>query len=322
MKRIAYILSAVMILIATHAAAQRRINPIDNPATATQHVNENKERGDSIDRSKFVEMTDSHGHVIMVDTITGREFVDTTRMASDTIPKMIYPLFHSASLSVDFFQAAMRAAGQHHGLVSFAAELNLHNRYLPVFEVGLGQAKHKPDDNNYTYSTPLSTFFKIGMNYNFLYNSNPDYLVMAGMRYGFSPFKWSVTDITQQPGYWDEPIEYGFKSVSATVGYFELHFGVRIKIVNNFSLGWSIIYHTILHENSSPHGKPWYIPGYGSRGGAFGASFSLTYTLPLNGKNIFRRSNGTSSSSAPAPAAEPVVQPDAGQESAIEIITD
>ena len=289
MKLQVIILSIIVAATALTISAQRRVNPVNTPATATQHINENKEKGDSIDRSKLVEMKDERGQTILVDTITGREFIDSTRLATDTVPKMIYPLFHSASLSVDFFQAAMRAFGQHYGLVSFAAELNLHNRYMPVFELGLGQAKATPDGNNFSYSSPLSTFFKIGANYNFLYNSNPDYIVMAGLRYGFSPFKWTVSDITQPPGYWDEPISYSIPSISSTAGYIELHFGVRVKIVGNFSLGWNLIYHSLLHESKSPHGQPWYIPGYGSRNGAFSASFSLTYTLPLNGRNIFKK---------------------------------
>lgn len=300
MKLPVIILSLLLTLAALTMGAQRRVNPVNTPATTTQHINESKAKGDSIDRSKLVEMKDERGQTILVDTITGREFVDSTRLASDTIPKMIYPLFHSASLSVDVFQAALRAFGQHHGLISFAAELNLHNRYLPTFEVGLGQAKSTPDGNNFSYTSPLSTFFKIGANYNFLYNSNPDYLVMAGIRYGFSPFKWTVSDVTQAPGYWDEALDYSLPSISSTAGYLELHFGVRVKIVSNFSLGWSVIYHSILHESASPHGKPWYIPGYGSRNGAFSASFSLTYTLPLDGRNIFKKKQAQLPDESPA----------------------
>lgn len=306
MRRIA----AIMILFAIAGfiaiSAQRRVNPVNNASTATQHINENKERGDSIDRSRLIQMTDSHGNVVLVDTVSGREFQDTLSSHIDSVPKMIYPLFHSASISVDFFDLAMRAFGQHYGLIGFSAELNLHNRYIPVAEIGFGQAKNTPEDNNYTYSTPLATYFKIGANYNFFYNSNPDYMVYAGLRYGFSPFKWEITDITQPPGYWDEPINYSITSQSATVGYFEILFGLRIKIAGNFSLGWNIKYHSILHESKSKNGQPWYIPGYGARGGSIGASFALTYTLPLNRSTLKKSTLETLSQDAPetAPPAE------------------
>ena len=63
-------------------------------------------------------------------------------------------------------------------MIGFGAEVSLHNRYKPVFELGLGMADHKPSGNNYTYKSPMSLFMRIGMNYNFLYNSSPDYQFM------------------------------------------------------------------------------------------------------------------------------------------------
>lgn len=81
MKRLLKILvpvAAVLCVVLT-SRAQRRVTPIDTPATATQHINENKANGDSIDRSRLVEMTDAQGKIILVDTITGKEFVDSAR---------------------------------------------------------------------------------------------------------------------------------------------------------------------------------------------------------------------------------------------------
>lgn len=312
MRRIVAILLIFAVAGLAGMSAQRRVNPVNNASTATQSINENKERGDSIDRSRLIEMTDSRGNVVLVDTISGREFQDTLSSRFDSVPKMIYPLFHSASISADIFDLAMRAFGQHYGLIGFSAELNLHNRYIPVVEIGFGQAKNTPEDNNYTYSTPLATYFKLGVNYNFLYNSNPDYMVYAGLRYGFSPFKWEITDITQPPGYWDEPVEYSIGSQSATAGYYEILFGLRIKIAGNFSLGWSVKYHSILHESNSQNGRPWYIPGYGARGGSIGASFALTYTLPLNRSTLKKSTAETLSGHKPdnVPGNEPGNEPE------------
>lgn len=264
--------------------AQRRVTPVDNPATATQHVNENKANGDTIDRSRLVEMTDAKGNQILVDTITGKEFVDST-VVEKTVPKMIYPLLHSASVSFDLFTPAMRAFGTKYGLGEIAAEVNLHNRYIPVIEFGLGKADNTPEDNNYTYRSPVAPFFRIGMNYNFLYQSNPDYLIMAGVRYGFTPFKFEVTDITQQPGYWDEPLTYSIPSQSVTAGYFQILLALRVRIIDNFSLGWSVRYQTLLHDTDTPHGNAWYIPGFGPRDRSINATFSLSYTVPLTHLN-------------------------------------
>lgn len=275
-------LAALLCIISM--TAQRRVTPIDNPATATQHINENKAGGDSIDRSRLVEMTDKKGNTILVDTVTGKEFIDTAATVAK-VPKMIYPLLHSASLSFDLFTPATRAFGAKYGLGEIAAEVNFHNRYIPVVEVGLGQASKTPDDNNYTYKSPIAPFFRIGMNYNFLYQSNPDYLLMAGFRYGFSPFSFEVTDITQQPGYWDEPSVYSIPSQSVTAGYFQLLLALRVRIIDRISIGWSVRYQSLLHDSDTPHGNAWYIPGFGPRDSKLNATFSVTYTMSLTHLN-------------------------------------
>lgn len=264
--------------------AQRRVTPIDTPATATQHINENKANRDSLDRSRLLEMTDSKGNKILVDTVTGKEFFDSTA-TEKKVPRMIYPLFHSASLSLDLFTPAMRAFGTKYGLGEIAAELNLHNRYIPVIEFGLGQAETTPEDNNYTYRSPIAPFFRIGMNYNFLYQSNPDYLIMAGFRYGFTPFSFEITDITQQPGYWDEPLSYSIPSQNVTAGYFQLLLALRVRIIGNLSLGWSVRYQSLLHDSDTPYGNAWYIPGFGARNRTINATFSISYTVSLTHLN-------------------------------------
>ena len=109
-----------------------------------------------------------------------------------------------------------------------------------------------------------------------------DYMLMIGLRYGFSPFKFEVTDISQQGGYWNEPMTYNIPSQSVTAGYLQLLLALRVRIFDNFSMGWSIRYQSIMHESATPHGKAWYIPGFGARNRSLNATFSLSYTIPLS----------------------------------------
>jgi hypothetical protein len=44
-------------------------------------------------------------------------------------------------------------------------------------------------------------------------------------------------------------------------------------------MGWNIRFRAILHETAQPDGKPWYIPGYGSRNGILTGSFSIYYNF-------------------------------------------
>ena len=290
MKRPLCILLAVLAFICVFSSkAQRRVTPIDTPAIATQHINENKANGDSLDRSRLVEMTDSRGNKILVDTVTGKEFIDSAAIEKAKNVKMKYPLLHSATISLDLFTPAMRAFGTKYGLGEVAAEINLYNRYIPVLEFGLGQAENTPDDNNYTYKSAISPFFRIGMNYNFFYGSNPDYMLMIGLRYGFSPFKFEVTDISQQGGYWNEPMTYNIPSQSVSAGYLQLLLALRVRIFDNFSMGWSIRYQSIMHESATPHGKAWYIPGFGARNRSLNATFALSYTIPLSNSDALSK---------------------------------
>lgn len=274
-------------LVVSHTVAQRRVTPVKAGSKNLVGINENKQPGDSIDRSKLVSVTDDMGHTVLVDTVTGKEVPDTAAVDGVTqgrVPKMINPLLFSASVGVDIWDPLMRIFGQSYGLIGFSAELNLHNRYIPVVEVGLGNANSTPTNQNYTYHVDVSPYFRIGANYNFLYNSNPDYQFVAGLRYGWTRFSYQLRDVTIGDPYWGESQTVDFPSQTSSVSYLNVIFGLRVKIWKPISMGWNVRFRTILHETAQPGGKPWYIPGYGSRNGIITGSFSIFYTFSLSGK--------------------------------------
>lgn len=277
----AILAAAAITLIPLNAHAQRRITPVENPATRTQHISK-KISPDSLDRTNIVEKTDSRGNIILVDTITGKEVVDSTRIPN--VPPMIYPRIYAVSVGVNVWDPMMRLFGQKYGLVEFSGELNMHNRYLPVVEIGLGQADNTPDGNNYTYRSPMAPYFRIGANYNFLYNSSPDYMAMAGVRYGFSPFSYTVKGTSVGSSYWGTDETIDIPSQHVTAGYFAILFNLRVRIAGPVYVGWAFSYHSILHESKTPHGQPWYIPGYGTRTSSISGALTVSYTLDLAGR--------------------------------------
>lgn len=281
MRRLAIVI--ILFLGLMHiASAQRRVTPVNTAATATQPVNENKNDTARINarlRASMVKQQDAEGNVIYVDTLTGKEWRDT--LAPVRRLPMKYPLLQDVSIGVDIWDPVMRAFGQKYGLIGFSGSVNLHNRYMPTFEVGLGQGRNTPDDNNYTYRSPLSVYFKIGGDYNFLYNGNPDYKLSASVRYGISPFSYDIEDITVDSPVWGNPEHPTIPTQHATVGWIEVGLALRVKIYGPISAGWRIFFHSRLHESKCEYGKPWYIPGYGSRTGALTGSFSIFYTLPF-----------------------------------------
>ena len=287
MKWLRSILLVACCLMVAAAVAQRRVTPVKAGSKNLTGVNENKQPGDTIDRSKLVSVTDEQGNVVMVDTVTGKEVPDTTAIDGVTqgrVPKMINPLMFSASVGVDIWDPLMRIFGQSYGLVGFSAELNLHNRYIPVVEVGLGNANSTPTNQNYTYHVGISPYFRVGANYNFLYNSNPDYQFVAGLRYGWTRFSYQLRDVSISDPYWGESQTVDFPTQTSSVSYLNVIFGLRVKIWKPISMGWNVRFRAILHETEQPGGKPWYIPGYGSRNGIITGSFSIFYTFSFGGK--------------------------------------
>lgn len=285
-----YIAGILLLMIAFGIDAQsqnrRRMTPVESPATVTQTINEARNDSARIIEARKARSTHFHddkGRTVYVDTVTGEQWIDSTAVIR--VVKMKYPLWESVSAGIDIWDPLMRAFGQKYGLAGAWVELSLHNRYKPVFEFGLGQAKNTPSGNNYTYRSPMSAYFKIGVNYNFLYNSSPDYQFYGGLRYGFSPFSYSIDNVTIGGSYWDEDAKFDIPSQKTTVGWMEIVMGLRVKLWGPISAGWMFKYHKIMHEGNTPYGKPWYIPGYGSRTGSVTGSFSVSYTFSIDKLN-------------------------------------
>lgn len=264
------------------AAQQRRITPVTPKRTATPSgYKETVPTGP--DRTHVVEQTDVNGNTVLVDTLTGLEFVDSTLIKAP--PPMIYPLWHEAIAGINVWDGLMRLTGQKHGIADVWGEVSLHNRYFPYAAFGLGACRVTPDAQNYTFRSPVAPFFKLGCSYNFLYNSDPSYKLLAGLRYGFSAYSWSLTDVTVDEGYWRDPSHFALLNRRSVTGWLELTFGIKVKIVGPLSMGWNIHYRSVLHQSSSPNGAPMYIPGFGYRSTPIGASFSVMYVLPFS-KNV------------------------------------
>ncbi len=279
---------ALMAVLALQAPAQRKITPVNTPATATQPINEfegDTARINARMRATMAHYHDADGNVIYIDTITGREWRDSTAMAAKK-KEMMYPLLTSASVSVDLWNPLMRAFGQHYGLIGFGAQVSLHNRYMPAFEMGLGMADNTPDDNNFHYKSPMSVYFRAGMDYNFLYNSTTDYQFFVGVRFGFSPFNYDITDISIESEYWGETAQPEIPTQHCTATWWEFNVGLQVKIWGPISAGWSFRYHNIMKCTSTQYGEPWYIPGYGARGTSISGAINITYTLPLGKKRV------------------------------------
>ncbi len=285
MKRTKFLILCVLsllVLVPAWGRQKRRANPITTAAAQTQNINETKmdtSRINAAMRKRPIHYVNKDGFNVYVDSVTGDEWVDSGAVVAKK-KELKYPRWDALTVGVNIWDPLMRAFGQSYGIADMWAELSFHNKIKPIVELGLGTANYKPSDLNYTYRSPLSVFFRLGANYNFYYNSDSDYSLYGGLRYGFSPFSYSVDDVTLDGGYWSEPSKFNIPAQHATIGWLEFVIGLRVKIWGPISAGWSVRYKKKLHSSVATNGEPWYIPGFGSPG-AISGSFSVSYTLPM-----------------------------------------
>lgn len=248
--------------------AQKKITPVDNDPTKP--------------RQPVLHYYDKHGQPLDEPVLFLAD-LDTVKQAK---PGPVYPLWQSVSVGLNIFDGVMMLTGQKYASMDVWAMLSLHNWILPVAEFGLGFADNKPEEGNYRYKGKPSFYGKLGVNYNFLYKSNPDYQVHLGLRACYSCFRYDITDITINSSYWSQTNRFSIPDQKAHAFYGELLGGIKVKIWKNFSMGWDARFRFKFKSTNGKNSKPWFIPGYGTSA-PLSASFSLIYTIPLNkAKNV------------------------------------
>jgi hypothetical protein len=246
----------------TSTSSRRKITPVD--------VDDNKPA------QPILHYYDSHGNALKEPVLFLAD-LDTVQNVSSG---PIYPLLNSVSVGLNFFDAIMCLAGQKHSSFDVWADLSLHNWFFPVVEAGVGFASKTPDSGNFTYKGKPSVYVKAGLNYNFLYKSNPDYQGFIGLRGCFSSFSYDVNDVTISNDYWGESNRFDITSQRASAFYGQFLVGIKVKILGNVSMGWTGRYNFKFHVSPGANGDPWFIPGYGTS--RLNATFSICYTIPLS----------------------------------------
>lgn len=263
---------AAMLLLAAVVAvhAQRRTTPVqpnnNRILTAQEHKLKVKEL-----RAK--------GMMIMGDTI----LPDSVALQTDSLKKkhMQYPLLTSAIFGVNMWDPVMRIMGQKYGGIDFSAELSLWNRIIPSVEVGMGWAKDTPEDMNYTYRCKPAVYGKLGACYNFKFNDSPDYCALLGFRAGYSTFGYEITDVHIKNDYWGQHPVIDITDQHSNATWGEVVLQVKVKLLGNISAGWALKYHFLFGCKDNANSRPWYIPGFGTRGSKLAGGLSIYYTLPL-----------------------------------------
>lgn len=211
---------------------------------------------------------DKHGNALKEPV----RFLATLDTVTKPKSKPIYPVYNGVSVGANFGDALFMACGQKYASFDLWADVSIHNWFFPILEAGVGMSDNTPSDKNFSFRVRPSFYAKLGMNYNFIYKSNPDYQVFAGLRAGYSHFTWDVKDVSISSDYWGEDQRFNMAEQHTTALWGELLAGIKVKIVSRFSLGWTARWHFKFMEKNSGVSGPSFIPGYGG-------SSPFTFTL-------------------------------------------
>jgi hypothetical protein len=193
--------------------------------------------------------------------------------------KYRYPLFYGLNLSVNLFEPVMHVFRNNYASYEATAQVDLHHRYMPELTVGVGKCDDKSDDL-VGYKTSLSPFFKVGAALNLKYNDvEPNYFYFVVLRYGYSHSTADITNLYYNDGFWEKYGPVDLINQTFNAHWFELGFGIQVKLWRRFSMGWDLYYKPLISDGGSKYASPYYIPGYGITSFKFGLNYRLTYRL-------------------------------------------
>ncbi len=242
-------------VLPTDSLSVQTETPGEAPVARTDSVPKSSRRGPSItpvdidDKKQPVQMYyyDKHGEALD-EPVRFLALLDTATVAKAG-PE--YPLFNGITVRAGIGDLIFKIAGQKCVSPSIAAEVSLHNWFFPFIEAGIGWGD--PATSKYRYHIPPSFFGKVGINYNFLYKSNPSYRPYVGLAAGGSIFNYDTVTLTG-----DESLTHKGKAL-----YGEFNAGIQVKVVAGFALGWNFSYRFKL-KTSANEVPPRFIPGYGT----------------------------------------------------------
>ena len=191
------------------------------------------------------------------------------------------PLYNGFTVQTDVASAvtSVIAKGE---VYSYEAgiQVDLKHKYYPIVELGFaGADKTMANGIGFTTNAP---FGRVGIDFNILKkkkDSKPtNNLFLAGLRVGMSNFNYSLKNVTITNDYWGCS-EVVFKDANSTTKvWWEIVAGIRVEVVKNFYMGWTVRKRNLISNDITGAAAPWYIPGFGiNTSGNWGLNYTLGY---------------------------------------------
>jgi len=157
-------------------------------------------------------------------------------------------------------------------------QFDLKHKYYPIVEIGLAGAD-KLTSNKVGFKTD-ALFGRIGLDFNLIKpkeSSKPtNNLFLLGARLGATKFTYDITNMLITDEYWGGSKILNYNNQSTTRIWFEIIAGVRVEIIKNIFMGWTVRNSHLFGQDTEGEVAPWYIPGYGKN---LSSNWSVNYTL-------------------------------------------
>lgn len=205
------------------------------------------------------------------------------------------PFYNGTYVGVDIFGIGSKLLGGDFLSSEVNVRVNLKNMFIPTLEFGMGKTDTW-SEHGIHYKTPLSPFFRIGVDYNTMSKKKEkNSFLYAGVRYGFSSFKYDVSSMPfDDPIYggslanpslpdniWGGSVPYDRNGLKANMHWFEIVAGVQVKIYRSFYMGWALRMKWKISASANEYSNPWYVPGFGKYDSSnLGVTYTLIYKLP------------------------------------------
>lgn len=127
-------------------------------------------------------------------------------------------------------------------------------------------------------------FLRVGADYNLLKRTYPQEanIIYGGLRYGIARMRREI------PAYWIADPYWGnasgsFPSKTLLPMWGELILGLKVEVLDNFFMGWSLHTRVLITGHVDKDVRPYLIPGFGKATGnaVFDFNYTLSYRIPL-----------------------------------------
>jgi hypothetical protein len=164
--------------------------------------------------------------------------------------------------------------------VEAGAQIELKHKYLPIVELGYASV-NKTSLEDIRFKTN-GFFGRVGMDFNLVKKKkdgklSPN-LFLLGLRLGMTNATYTINNMVISNDYWGANQTLPESKLSPTKIWFELVFGIRVEVVKNIHMGWSLRNKHLLTTDKEGEISPWYIPGYGKNASSnWGFSYTVGY---------------------------------------------